>query len=146
MSLAVEDAADRARQLIALTEQLTARLQNEAEAFDSKRLDAFASGQEETGRLANLYRRETARVKADPALLAGAPADLRKRLADVTRAFEQALSRHAVALDGARRLTEGLVQAVAAEVAASRAQSSAYGPGARPPSGDARAVTLNRRA
>lgn len=146
MSLAATDAADRVEQLIALTEQLTRRLKSEAEAFESKHLAEFAAGQEETGRLANLYRRESARVKADPSLVAGAPPARRAKLAELTEAFETALARHAVALDAARILTEGLVQAVATEVAASRARGTGYGAGGKAAGGDARAVTLNRRA
>lgn len=146
MSLAATDAADRVEQLIALTEQLTRRLKIESEAFESKRLADFAAGQEETGRLANLYRRESARVKAEPSLVAGAPAARRARLAELTSKFEAALARHAVALEAAKSLTEGLVQAVATEVAASRARGAGYGPGAKAAGGDARAVTLNKRA
>lgn len=146
MSLSAKDAADRVEQLLALTRRLTERLAAEAEAFEAKDLTRFAAGQTQTADLANLYRREVAKVKADPSLVAAAPVARRQALADATRAFETATARHAVALEAARTLTEGLVQAIAAEVASTRASGSGYGPGARAASGDARAVTLNRRA
>lgn len=146
MSLAVRDAGDRVEQLITLTEQLTRRLAAEAQAFKSRRLADFAAGQEETARLANLYRRETTRVKADPSLVAGAPQARRARLIELTEAFETALARHAIALEAAKTLTEGLVHAIAGEVAAGRAVGSGYGAGGKASGGDARAVTLNRKA
>jgi hypothetical protein len=46
----------------------------------------------------------------------------------------------------AKLITEGLVKAVASEVAARRSRSAGYGPTARAREGDARAITLNRRA
>lgn len=146
MSLSTTSAADRVEQLISLTERLTERLAAEAAAFEAKDLTRFAAGQADTAELANLYRREVVKVKADPSLVAAAPAARRQALAEATRAFEATTARHAVALEAARSLTEGLVQAIATEVAASRARGAGYGPSAQAASGDARAVTLNRRA
>ena len=146
MALSAVDAADRVEQLIALTETLTGRLAREAAAFEARRpLDA-APELEETARLANLYRHECTRVKADPALIAAAaPAD-RKRLAAATQAFESVLSRHALGLEAARSLTEGLVKTIAQEVASARAPGPGYGATGAAQASDARAVTLNQRA
>lgn len=146
MSLAAADAADRVQQLITLTEQLTERLAGEAALFEARRPQDAAAGLEETGRLANLYRHESMRVKANPDLIAGAPAAARERLVKATLAFDATLARHAHALEAAKTVTEGLVQTIAREVASVRAAGAGYGPGARATSGDARAVTLNRQA
>lgn len=146
MSLAAADAADRVQQLITLTEQLTERLAGEAALFEARRPQDAAAGLEETGRLANLYRHESMRIKAAPALVAGAPQAARERLMRVTREFEAMLERHAHALAAAKTVTEGLVQTVAREVASARAAGAGYGPGARATAGDTRAVTLNRKA
>jgi len=146
MALSVTDAQDRVEQLIALTETLTARMAREAAAFEARRpLDA-APELEETARLANLYRHECARVKADPGLVREADAGSRERLREATRAFEAMLLRHATGLEAARTFTEGLVKAVAQEIASARAPGAGYAASGAATAGDARAVTLNRRA
>ena len=146
MALSAADAQDRVEQLIALTETLTGRLAEEAAAFEARRpLDA-APGLEETARMANLYRHECARVKANPDLIAEASKASRDRLIDASRTFEQMLSRHAIGLEAARTLTEGLVQAIARDVAAQRTPAAGYGASGAAQAGDATAVTLNRRA
>ena len=146
MALLAHDAADRVQQLTALTERLTGRLAEESAAFEARRPQDATASLEETARLANLYRHESARIKADPGLIAAAPAAQRARLAEATRAFEAALSRHARALEAAKTITEGIVQAVAREVAAARASGAGYGASGRTVAGDAAAVALNRRA
>ncbi len=146
MGLSATDAQDRVEQLLALTETLTERMGREAAAFEARRpLDA-APEMQETARLANLYRHECTRVKADPGLLSAADPNLRKRLAEATKAFERMLDRHATGLEAARTLTEGLVQAVAQEIAGARAPAAGYGSTGAAAAGDATAVTLNRRA
>lgn len=146
MSLACVDAEDRARQLLALTERLTQRLKEECAAFEARKPHLVALGSQETIRLANLYRHEAARVRQDPGLLEGADREIRRRLIDATRAFQAVLERHGRTVDAARTLTEGLVGAIAREVAARRSRGVGYGPTARRPPGDACAITLNRRA
>lgn len=139
-------ASERVGQLLVLTRRLTERLAAEAEAFETHRAHEVAQGVVETQELANVYRREAARVKADRGLIAAAPAAERKVLADATRAFEQVLERHAKALQAAKEISEGLIQAIAREIASARAKGVGYGAGGRAPQGDARAVALNRTA
>lgn len=139
-------AAERARQLTALTERLTERLAEETRCFEARRPQDVAPNLSETQDLANLYRRETARLKVDRALMDGLPDAERDALIAATRAFEAVLSRHTRALEAAKTITEGLVQAIAQEVASARAQGTGYGAGGRAAATDARAVTLNRTA
>ena len=146
MTLSAVDAEDRARQLIDLTEQLTARLAAETRAFEAHRPQDVASGSAETQRLANLYRHEATRVKREPVLIAGAAPQTRTRLIRAIEAFDAVLARHGRAVSAARTVSEGIVQAIAREVAALRSSTSAYGPGARAGQGDASAIALNRRA
>ncbi|MDZ4364517.1 MAG: flagellar basal-body protein FlbY, partial [Brevundimonas sp.] len=82
------NASARLRQLIDLTQRLTARLSTELAAFEARRPQDVAAGLAETQDLANLYRRESAQVKAHPATLAAAPAVERMALVEATRAFE----------------------------------------------------------
>ena len=144
--IAAPDAAGRVDQLIRLTERLTERLSAEVRAFEARRPQDASPGAAETARLANIYRHESARVRADPSLVSGAPEADRRRLMETTRAFEAVLARHGRAVKAAKAVTEGLVRAIAGEVAAQRAGGATYGPRARAGAGDASAIAVNRRA
>lgn len=147
MAIAADGPEDRVDQLILLTERLTHLVALEAQAFEQRRPQDAAAQMEETSRLANAYRHESTRVRANPALVAGASAEQRRRLMQATEAFDAVLARQGRALQAARTVTEGLVKAIAEEVASQRAGSASYGPGgAAPGRGHATAITLNRRA
>jgi hypothetical protein len=146
MALSARDPADRVEQLIGLTERLTGRLEAETRLFEARRPQEVARTLPETLELTNLYRREAAQVRANPALIAGAPAPRRKRLFEVTTTFEATVQRHGNSVKAARIVTEGMVRAIAEEVAARRTPAAGYGPRAKAKQGDASAITLNRRA
>jgi len=149
MALAANDAADRVDQLIILTERLTDVIARQCQCFEQHRPIDAGQLMEEAGRLANLYRHESMRVRADPGLVISAPTELRQRLMRATEAFDAVLHRYGRAVDAARTVTEGLVRAIANEVANQREQLSGYGPTARPPASSATAataITLNRKA
>ena len=141
-----ELAQARVRQLTALTLRLTERLEAETLAFADGRPQDVASGLAETQEMANLYRRDSAHVKANPSLLSGAPLDDRKTLIEATRDFDAVLTRHGRAVDAARQISEGLVRTIAAEVTAARTPASAYAGDGRAALGDGRAVAINRMA
>lgn len=148
---AAEAAADlnatgHLRQLITLTERLTGRLIEESRAFEARRPQDVAGGMAETRELANLYRRESAQVKANPRVFAGGGLSERKALIRATEAFEAVLARHVLAVEAARVISEGLVKAIAEEVASVRGSPSAYGSSGRASASDARAVAINRTA
>jgi hypothetical protein len=140
------NASARVRQLTDLTKRLTTRLSAESEAFDARRPQDVAASLSETQDLANLYRRESAQLKAQPASVAPAPAADREALVRATQAFEAVLTRHARAVEAARIISEGLVRTIAAEVAGQRGSPSAYGASGRANAGDSRAVAFNRQA
>lgn len=149
MALAAQDAADRVAQLITLTERLTELVAAQALAFETHRPQDAAAVIEETSKLANLYRHESARVRADPSLIEGASLLERARLVRATEAFDAVLARQSRALEAAKFVTEGIVRAIAEEVAVQRDKAAAtYGPDAAAPKkrGEARAITLNKRA
>jgi hypothetical protein len=141
-----DHAAQNVERLIALTEQLTGRIALDADAFEARRPHEAASRVEETARLANLYRHESTRVRQDPSLVAAAPREQRARLIKASESFNRTLARHGRALHAVKTITEGVVQAIAQEVAAARAAGAGYGPGARSHAADATAITLNRKA
>ena len=150
MALAANDAAERVDQLIILTERLTDVMARQSQCFEEHRPQDAAGLMEEASRLANLYRHESARVRADVDLIRGAPVDLRRKLVGATEAFDVVLARHGRAVAAAKFVTEGLVRTIAEEVAGQRERLSGYGPGARTAasasSAAATAITLNRRA
>lgn len=139
-------ATARVRQLADLTRRLTERLAAETRAFDESRGHEVAAGLAQTQELANVYRRDSAQVKANPALLSGADVGDRRDLLEATRAFDVVLARHALAVEAARKISEGLVRAIAGEVAAARTPAAAYAADGRAAQGDGRAVALNRMA
>jgi hypothetical protein len=146
MAISADNAADRVEQLISLTERLTALM-----AQGRRRLRGAPAAQRRqprhgSGRLANLYRHESARVRREPSLIAGAPAERRAALARATEAMEQVLQRHARALEAAKAVTEGLVRAIAEEATAQRGAAGRYGPSARVAQADAAPIALNRQA
>ena len=146
MALSAEDAEDRVEQLISLTERLTEILTQDADDFEARRPHAAAARAEESGRLANLYRHESVRVRRNPDLIAAAPAARREQLTRATVAMEAVLKRHSRALEAAKTITEGIVKAVADEATERRGPSTAYGPGAKIAQTSAAPIALNRRA
>jgi hypothetical protein len=86
-------------------------------------------------------------MRAEPAALSDAPLDQRVRLIRATEAFDAVMARQGRALTAAKTITEGLVHAIAHEVAAQRTRGAAYGPtGAKPNPAAVTAVALNQRA
>ncbi|WP_269516280.1 flagellar basal-body protein FlbY [Brevundimonas subvibrioides] len=134
------------RRLTDLTDRLTARLEAETDAFASRRPQDVTTSLAETQELANLYRRESAQLKSNPGLLSAAPVSERMSLIKATETFEAVLAIHARTVEAARTISEGLVRAIAQEVAGARAMGTGYGASGRAAAGDGRAVTLNRTA
>jgi hypothetical protein len=147
MALSATDATDRVEQLVILTERLTALIAEQAACFEQRRPQDAAAMMEEVSRLANLYRHESARVRADTSMITGAPLEARTRLVRATEGFDAVLARQGRAIEAARLVTEGLVKCIADEVAAQRTQGSTYGAsGVQSTGASATAITLNKRA
>ncbi len=137
----------RVGELIALTERLTALIADQAQAFEARRPQDAARNMEETTRLANIYRREAQTLRAQPGLVAAASKQDRQKLIRATEAFDAVMARQGRALNAAKTITEGLVHAIANEIANQRTANSGYGPaGAKASTNAATAVTLNRQA
>lgn len=146
MTADVETAALRVQHLTRLTNDLTERLSLEMEALRAHRPQDLNEGMAQTQEMANLYRRESAQVKANPAAIVAAPEADRRALIKATEAFEEVLGEHAVTVEAARQVSEGLVRTIAAEVAGARAQGVGYSASGQAMQGDGRAVALNRTA
>src|SRR6476661_3881260 len=124
---AESEASARVDQLIGLTERLTELIGKECQAFEQRRPHEVALTLEETSKLANLYRHESLKVRNNVALVQAAPLAKRMRLMRATEAFDAVLARHGRALEAAKTVTEGLVRAVAEEVASKRPTGAGYG-------------------
>jgi hypothetical protein len=142
-----QEAGDRVDQLTGLTDRLTALITQECKAFEERKPHEVALTLDETARLANLYRHESVRVRNNVQLVQAAPLAKRMKLMRSTEAFEAVLARHGRALDAAKSITEGIVRAVANEVASGKATGVGYGDSAAAATRTAAtAVTLNKRA
>ncbi len=146
MALSAENASDRVEQLILLTERLTELIALEAQAFESRRPQDAAVHVDETSKLANIYRHESSRVRANPGLVSAADLKQRTRLLRATEAFDAVLARQGRALEAAKTVTEGLVRAIAEEVALQRQKGVSYAADGMSGVAGATAITLNQRA
>ena len=147
MILTPEEAAERVEQLITLTDRLTGLVAEQAKAFEARRPQDAGAFVEETSRLANLYRHESARVRANPSLISAAAQPQRLRLRRATEAFDAVLARQSRAIGATKSVTEGLVRAIAEEIAGQRQKGVSYGAsGLQNQATAATAITLNKRA
>lgn len=127
MALLADDARDRAEQLIALTERLTALVDEETRRIEARQAPLSGAEAEEKNRLANAYRLELARIKQDPSLIHGAPERLLGQLRRGTEHMQARMAAHETALGALKIVSEGLVQAMAEEVNRQRGASRGYG-------------------
>jgi hypothetical protein len=123
----MNDAADRAEQLLAMTQRLDALVSAEIDAIKARRLDGGSADWDEKERLAHAWRLEVAHLKANPSALAGIGDDLKTRLREAAAGLEQKLEIHARALGAMKTVTEGLVRSIASEIASARSAPVAYG-------------------
>lgn len=126
MALVADHANDRVEQLMLLTERLGALVTQEAERMEARLPLLDGADAEEKNRLANVYRLELARVQQEPDLIKAAPKPLLDALKKRTVALNEALARHEAALNAMKVVSEGLVQAMAEEVARQRSRSDNY--------------------
>jgi hypothetical protein len=133
MALIANSAEDHADQLTLLTERLTDLMDKERSCLDRNDLVAAGALTEEIGKLAGVYRIETQRVRDQPHFLSTLPNEFKDRLRIATERFRQNLGEHEASLRRARMLTEGLVKAVAEEVARSKPMPMGYSANGRTP-------------
>ncbi len=147
MALIADDPQDRAEQLLLLSERLMTLCEEETRRIQAREPPIDGALADEKNRLANAYRLELARIKQDPALIAAAPPALLSKLKQDTLRLQHALDAHEIALGAVKLVAEGLVQAMAEEVARQRGGGQTYGAtgGVSRPSGPI-PVTLDRSA
>jgi hypothetical protein len=136
----------RVEALTILTERVTLAIAAQAQCFEAHRPQDAAAQMDTVAQLANLYRRESAEVRANPGLISAAPLEARAKLTRATEAFDAVLARHGRALSAVKTITEGIVKAVAEEVAVQRGATSGYGQKGAVNTPAVTAIALNQRA
>lgn len=126
MALIANNAADRAEQLLLLTERLGHLIGEETRRIEAREPALAGAEADEKSRLANAYRLELARLKQEPALLAGAPGELLSQLRQRTVELQGALASHEISLGAVKIVAEGLVEAMAQEVVRQRGGAGVY--------------------
>lgn len=146
--LAARNGAERADALLRLTVRLTELIRSETELFQRRRPQDAAALQDEKSKLANIYRGEVARARAEPSRFAGAPAAIKHTLRQATEVFHAALAENARAVTAMKVITEGVVRAIADEADRQRNTGNGYGPGAaqRPQRSGGLSIALNQTA
>ncbi|MBU6373955.1 MAG: flagellar basal-body protein FlbY [Alphaproteobacteria bacterium] len=146
MPLLADDADDRGRQLLGLTERLTLLVDAErAEIAGRRPPDETAAA--ERARLATIYRQEMAQIAQDRRRLAGLAPALSRQLEAATEKFMAALDAHANAVAALKEISEGLVHAIAAEVSRAQPRAAGYDAGGyRPRAAGPTPVAVNQRA
>lgn len=127
MALAAHDMTDRLEQLTALTRRLTELMVIETEALKARELDASSKDWEEKENLAHTYRIEMTELTRNPDSILSVPIELRRSLFEATRRFQEVLADHAKALNAMKEISEGLVEAIAKDLAAETAGPASYG-------------------
>jgi hypothetical protein len=147
MTLLSDSATDRASQLMALSRRLRALVKAEADALRRDSLDAKGPDWDEKERLANAYRHEIARLKKDPSALSGLDDTIKAEMRAEAQRLADAFDAHAIALSAKREVNEGLVRAIAQEVARERSAPTGYGAAKTKTSNPASSgITLNSKA
>ena len=149
MALVAEHPADRAAQMVALTEQLTSLISQETGLILAREPPLQGEPGDQKARLANLYRQEMTRIADNRDLIRAAPAGTLERLRAATVRFRAALVDHERALAAVKEVSEGIVRAIAEEVARVQAGPRGYaasGGYSAPSPGAAAAVALNKTA
>ncbi len=138
----------RLETLLGLTRRLTALVEAEIGLIEARRIGGIAAHEDERAKLTGLYAREMQALKADAPRLKATldPAEIEAVKAE-TRRFDAALDRHRRLVERMRRVTEGIVKAVADEAMRAQAPRKGYGPsGAVAPAPRSATLAINAKA
>lgn len=127
------DADLRIEQIILLTERLTDCTKRECEILRAKRPRDMAPVHEEKSKIATAYAREIAQMRRDKAFAAAAQPELTAKLKETTTRFRAALDELSKNLSRVRRISEGVIRAIAEEMHAKEVSPIGYGESAAPP-------------
>jgi uncharacterized protein involved in exopolysaccharide biosynthesis len=129
MALKAKSAEDRAAQLLAITDRLREVAAREVSLLSQGLPLEMQAQNEEMAQLVNAYRFEMLRIQEDPSRIGAASPEIRQQLQASTENLRNTLDVFNVALNAAREISEGLVQAMAEEVQRLQGRSAVYGSG-----------------
>jgi hypothetical protein len=133
--------------LLAFSDQLAAILARETAALKAGEKDALKGSEADKARAMALYQRELNGLRKDPEWAKHLGAETRTKLEAAGRRLQTALRDQSDLIARRRHVTEGIVQAIAKEVAAKRQGVTPYAKpnGGRPIASSAAvtAITLN---
>ena len=112
--------------LLALTARLTEALNDDITALERGRPREMRSPKPEVQQLLALYGREVQGLSA--AAAKGLPKEAQARLRDATAKFRETLALHNRILTRVKNCTEGMIHAIAEDVAKKRAEKLPYSP------------------
>jgi len=127
--------------LLALTARLTEALNDDIAALERGRPREMRSHKPEVQQLLALYSREVQGLNA--AVAKALPKEAQDRLRDATGKFRETLAQHNRVLTRVKNCTEGMIRAIADDVAKKRAQQRPYSPPANTPPRTPGAIVYN---
>ena len=127
MPLPAPSPQSRARHLIAITARLSELMDQETALLKSRRAHAAKPLVEEKAKLSAVYAREIRAIARNRSLIDGLAPDLREELKAATRAFEEKTAAQKALIGRIRRVTEGVIKAIADEAAKKDAAQTGYG-------------------
>jgi len=112
--------------LMALTERLTEALQADIEALERGRPREMRTPKPDVQQLTAFYRREAESFNA--AAVGALPKDARDKLTDATVRFREVVALHARIVTRVKNATEGMIKAIADDVAKRKSAQRPYSP------------------
>lgn len=128
-----------------ITRRLSALLEREIALIEAKTPARLSELEEERSRLSLLYSREMQTVASNAAAFRALPKEGLERLRDETQLFHALLARHQRLIARMRRVSEGIVKAIADEAQRQKNPRTAYAPGGRTAAAPATPLAINAR-
>ncbi len=127
--------------LLVLTERLTEALLADIAALERHRPREMRSPGSEVQQMTALYTREAGGLS--PSIVQALPNDAREKLTAATARFREVLAQHGRILLRVRNATEGMVKAIAEDVAKRKSAQRPYAPAAPAKPGSPGAMIYN---
>lgn len=125
-------ADNRARDLVTLTTRLTGLVEREILLIAERKPHELVRLDDERTRLAALYAREMTTIRREGDTLKAMSPAIRMDLTTATERFRTVLDKHRMAVERVRRVTEGIVKAIAEDISARHQPPIGYGRGLAP--------------
>lgn len=119
--------SQRYDQLTALTERLTRMVESEIAHIAARQPQKLSAHDEERTRLSLMYARELNALRQENGAARQAASEASAKLKTATETFARALDKHRRLIERMRKVTEGVLRAVAEEAQRQRPAAGVYG-------------------